>query len=1008
VVEEIGAEPRRLAVDLQPGDVLVGWSRLSDGGPVTGCIASPFDVRAVGTEQIPRGDVFLEIERGEDRRTVTVPRAAWPFEVETRPLFSPLTLAAYEKGRARRGEKKIDEAIAAWREALSVRPDEPAAHAPLAACWLHARIAAALTAAARKDESQAAYREAWACLEGQDARTKTALLEDQLDRTLRQAWPDLAETALQAAEDIRDTGEAPLAALESIRLRGDLRYLQGRVDEAVDLYRQVLPGLESEVPASLPLARALNSLALALAVKGDFDEAERALIRSEAASAALASGGRVHRTALRFRGGLGLGRGDLVSAERFWRRDLELSGEAEGAALINLGLVALQRGDLDAAETWTRRALEMARQVDARPWAHLKVVAQLADITMARGDLAAAESLLREATTDREKAATDPFVEVDLLTQHGRLCRLRSESGRAKAFFERAVAVSEQGAGSRFALAPLLERAEMARIEQDWAAAASFYDRARRLAESIGDTGSALARALHGLGVLERRKGRLREASLLFQQAVAAIEGARASVGGTDEARSLYASRLFDIYHDHAALLVALGRPAEGYHVVEQSRARSLLAMIAERDLILEDEIPPALERRRRELDARYQRTQQDLMSVRPAADSARGRDLTRKLAELREEQARVADDVRQASPRLADLRYPEPLDAAAIMSALEPGTLLLAYSVGKDSTLLFALGAGGRGVARVQAVTIPLGEAALRREVDRYRDLLERTVPPPELPAAAEGLYDLLLRPVEARLDAARRVLVSPSGPLYALPMAAMRRHGRYLAETTPMVVVPSGTVWARWAQSRRESWPSSGLVAFADPRRPAGGRERLPETRHEAATLARLFPGGAIRVGGAATEANVRAVDRATRYVHFACHAVVNERLPLDSGLALQAEEGDDGLLQAWEIYERVRLDADLVTLSACRSASGATRAGEGLLGLTRAFQYAGARSVLAALWDVGDTSSGWFMDRFYARLRGGVSKDKALQLTQQAAIRDGQNPVRWAAYQIHGDWR
>ncbi len=147
----------------------------------------------------------------------------------------------------------------------------------------------------------------------------------------------------------------------------------------------------------------------------------------------------------------------------------------------------------------------------------------------------------------------------------------------------------------------------------------------------------------------------------------------------------------------------------------------------------------------------------------------------------------------------------------------------------------------------------------------------------------------------------------------------------------------------------------------------------------------------------------------------VHFACHGLIDERFPLNSALALTIlespqEEQDNGLLQAWEIFEGVRLDADLVTLSACDSALGKEMGGEGLVGLTRAFQYAGARSVLASLWSVSDDSTADLMKRFYGYLKEGRSKDEALRAAQADLIQsqDFAHPYHWAAFQLTGDWR
>jgi len=105
---------------------------------------------------------------------------------------------------------------------------------------------------------------------------------------------------------------------------------------------------------------------------------------------------------------------------------------------------------------------------------------------------------------------------------------------------------------------------------------------------------------------------------------------------------------------------------------------------------------------------------------------------------------------------------------------------------------------------------------------------------------------------------------------------------------------------------------------------------------------------------------------------------------------------------------VMESVRIDADLVTLSACRGAAGGEQAGEGIIGLTRAFHFAGARTVVASLWDAGDRSSARFMQRFYRSLRAGMPKADALRAAQVAAIRAGENPVRWAGFQSYGDWR
>jgi CHAT domain-containing protein len=308
------------------------------------------------------------------------------------------------------------------------------------------------------------------------------------------------------------------------------------------------------------------------------------------------------------------------------------------------------------------------------------------------------------------------------------------------------------------------------------------------------------------------------------------------------------------------------------------------------------------------------------------------------------------------------------------------------------------------------------------------------------KLNARASRLYRLLLRPAGRRLRQAQRILISADGPLHLLPWAALRRHDRYLAQWRPIHLAASTTVYEEIGRRRRsagdpDTWR---FVAFGDPDYPqvssATGEtfadsevrsvlrrglklEPLPATRDEVREIAKLFPRARIYLGQEATEDRAKQASPQADLLHFASHGLINERFPLDSALALsipiELQEGrDNGLLQAWEIFESGRLDAHLVTLSACDTALGREMGGEGLLGLTRAFQFAGASTVLASLWNVSDASTMVLMKRFYTYLHQGKTKDEALRATQRDLIRankqDLSHPYHWAGFSLYGDWR
>jgi CHAT domain-containing protein len=256
-------------------------------------------------------------------------------------------------------------------------------------------------------------------------------------------------------------------------------------------------------------------------------------------------------------------------------------------------------------------------------------------------------------------------------------------------------------------------------------------------------------------------------------------------------------------------------------------------------------------------------------------------------------------------------------------------------------------------------------------------------------------------------------------------------------------------GTLRAAAAEPRRAADPLR-LVAFADPKYPksvtADGEVRdaahrslgpglrgfnwaaLPYTRREVERIAKVYPQARLYLGEEATEERAKSVGRDARVVHFATHSYIDDRTPLDSALVLTIPDElpagrDNGLLQVWEIFEGLRLDADLVVLSSCESALGRELNGEGLIGLTRAFQYAGARSVVATLWSVSDQVTAELMARFHRHYAAGLPKDEALRQAQIELIRkpvrittangqtvetDASAPFFWAAFQLFGDRR
>ena len=363
----------------------------------------------------------------------------------------------------------------------------------------------------------------------------------------------------------------------------------------------------------------------------------------------------------------------------------------------------------------------------------------------------------------------------------------------------------------------------------------------------------------------------------------------------------------------------------------------------------------------------------------------------------------------------------------------------------GFDEKVL-ALYARGMTTREIQAQVTALRSAVLALE------------PPVEFGRPAHRLYRELVAPALAAARAAgepiRELVVVPDGALHLIPFEALittapRAGDRfedlgYLVRDLAISYAPSATVLASLesgvtrpvGETETRSEPPLQFLAFADPRydRPlalncpelnrgsAGGSPsdsavraeplgRLAGSRAEVQSIERLYAHrGRVYLGSEASEERIKsdpAVAAAER-VHLAVHGVVCESFPERSGLVFALAGGlEDGILQTREIFG-LRLAADLVVLSACETGVGRLVSGEGVVGLTRAFFYAGAPSLVVSLWQVSDRSTARLMTSFYEHLDRGEDKAVALQRSRLALIEaggPGAAPFYWAPFVVQG---
>jgi CHAT domain-containing protein len=599
-------------------------------------------------------------------------------------------------------------------------------------------------------------------------------------------------------------------------------------------------------------------------------------------------------------------------------------------------------------------------------------------VARSRSDLAVAEAYIQQALAIKEKLAPDSLDVASSLHNLGSIAISRGDVAGAERYIQRALAIKEKLAPDSLDVASSLNNLGLvARSRSDLAVAEAYFQRSMAIVEKLGIETKALADALRNLAWVFHRKGEMESSVLYSERSLNAAENQVARLGGTEEERSGYMAANSASYREFIDTLLdpRLGREERAFGVLERSRARSLLNMLAQRDLVFAGDLPRDVQRARRLNAAEYDRTQAGLSTLNPSTDIKQIEQRIARLRELNADGERMMDQIRKVSPRFAALQYPQPLDFASTRSALDAGTVLLSYSVGKNDTLLFVI-QPENSTPGLSVFRLPITASALRQKVEAFRKLIDQhnTNDQQALAAQARELYNVLIRPAESALEPSQRLLIIADGSLHILPFAAlMRGEKQYLVEWKPIHSAVSATVYAELKKNRRATTDSGAddLVAFGDPQYPRAeeskpekilnaelrsaverglGFPRLAFSRQEVQSIAALYPGhNRTYLGAEATEERAKSLGKQVRYIHFATHGVLDEQFPLNSALVLTipgkiAEGQDNGLLQAWEIFDQVRIDADLVTLSACGTALGKEMGGEGLIGLTRAFQYAG----------------------------------------------------------------
>lgn len=827
------------------------------------------------------------------------------------------------------------------------------------------------------------------------------------------------ELARQALDLSEKTGDKARAAMAMVYLESAISY-QGRLSEALEIAQKDVP-IARESGDKKALEQALNCLASITGGLGRYEEA------------------------------LGIFY-ELLDLAR------ELNDSTmEYISLLNIGEAYVRSDEPDKAELPLQKSLRIARELkptlrasNPSKKATEMALLNLGGMEMARRHYRAALNYYEQVHESKPESSL--WVVAALQGMASSYEQL-GEPQKAIEFINQAMPLAEKAASGveyRDLLSALGVNQEKL---GDLDAAFANENKALALMHEFGGDPDSEWQVEGRIAHIEHAMGNNEQAVEYYKNSLRGIELLRPVALNTEEGRAGILERSRATYAETADVLFEMHHENEALEISDRGRARAFLEMLAESRAGLADELTPEQYNREETILLRISAAQKELWKedISPAEKKKHEADL----AAAEDDLEKFHSEVRKSNPHYASFRYPEPVSIHEVQSQLlGENTALIEYLLGEKRSLAWVLTKD-----KITCTVLP-GKKQIEEQVAAFHKVLSQRVSAltvrqslSEVSLQGSNLYDSIFKPLETALGSSKRLIIIPDGTLSYLPFEALvtvRAHQRhaYLVERFAIVYGPSASALVAIQTANQPSASPKGLLAFGDPAinnaetdtkqvaslQPASGGAiarvrrsapaedytergfsfaRLPYARTEVLTIGKLFPVGQrqLYLGADAREETVKNSNlRDFQFIHFASHGFMDESHPARSGILLSRAPGssEDGILQVGEIM-RLKMNADLVTLSACSTGLGKLVNGEGMLGLTRAFFYAGAKNVAVSLWNVNDSATASLMGNFYRNLEHGLSQSEALRQAKLELLHSSQplwrHPYFWAAFVIDG---
>lgn len=685
----------------------------------------------------------------------------------------------------------------------------------------------------------------------------------------------------------------------------------------------------------------------------------------------------------------------------------DIGAELRYLTLFGNGMTEIGRPE--QALTYFDRALTIHRAKDLQE--PMLTYSGKATALVALGRGSEAKQLLEHAL-EVAKQTNSVGYQADLLTQLGLLAEKVSQPKKAALRFEEASRLAEGADAWRTVSLAQIELSKIYEAAGNLAGAEQAAKRSVAACRRVSDR-FYLPRYLSRLADVQLKRGRIQQAKATYGEAEDLINGVLVNASSPWTKSSLIGA-MNDVFVGHFRAEAQYGRnPALIFHIVEEARGRSIADLLRARP---RNQSPPTAE-----LTAAERR----IATLQITLQKTSGRAARQRILDQLFETEQSAAPLSTAANRWMRIST-RPVELEGLQRVLQPDEALLEYVLDEPASYCLIV---SRSSARLQKL-------AGRSEVDRTMAVLLKDIRAGRANSeSSRQLYTMLLAPVEQETGHLERLIIVPDGVLHQLPFEVLLDGtGSLVLRSHIVTYSPSGSVLTLLRSRKSEetdrrpllavssspedqssSTPSSNAKPFGSVVRGVFDVDRtalapLPAANGEVRDIAEILGNRSVALINA-TEADVKTqpLDQFA-VLHFAVHGLTSTKFPERSTLILRSDEArhEDGLLQAREILE-LRLNADLVTLSACDSGSGQLAGQEGVASLARPFLVAGARSVVANLWSANDDFSRTLMKAFYTHLASGEDTGRSLKQAKLDMIElfgNRATPYLWGGFIVTGD--